>query len=173
MIRRKTRDLLQCHSSEPLPLVAVICQHELHTISSLVPPSSRIFLVAPRVRTTRGRGVFFSGLFLATTTLEVMWTDAVPNFAYTTTAICIITHTLLRRHLANPRRPSNHKIFRETNVTHMRQHQMPNVAYGLARAVCTTQQVNSCFCPVICRPLIESDDHGPPWSQINESGSRL
>ncbi|KAK1465258.1 hypothetical protein CCUS01_07663 [Colletotrichum cuscutae] len=34
MIRKKTRDLIQCHSTKPLPLVAVICQHELHTISS-------------------------------------------------------------------------------------------------------------------------------------------
>ncbi|KAG7055285.1 hypothetical protein JMJ77_0007748, partial [Colletotrichum scovillei] len=109
-------------------------------------PSSRIFLVAPRVRTTRGRGVFFSGLFLATTTLEVLWTDAVPNSAYGHAplhtrcrggALLTPVGARITKYSARPTWPVCTSTCERCQMRLM----------AMAMAACTTRQVNSCFAP--------------------------
>ncbi|KXH51531.1 hypothetical protein CSAL01_05521 [Colletotrichum salicis] len=166
MIRRKTRDLLQCHSFKPLPFVAVICQHELHTTSNFgVPPIFADLSGGPKSSNDEGMRSILQRPIPCDYDAESDVDRRRPKFCLRP---CAITHTLQRRRLANPRRCPNHKIFRETNMARMRQPQMPNEAYGYGYGGMhdTTSQLM-----FSCGPLIIDCDHRPPaWSQISESG---
>lgn len=119
MIRRKTRGLLQCHSSKPLPLVAVICQHELHTISSFPSPFFADLSGGPKSSNDEGTRSILQRPVPCDYHAGSVVDRRRPKFCLRP---CAIAHTLQRRRLANHRRCPNHKIFRETNMARMHQY---------------------------------------------------
>ncbi|EXF85401.1 hypothetical protein CFIO01_04409 [Colletotrichum fioriniae PJ7] len=167
MIRRKTRGLLQCHSSKPLPLVAVICQHELHTISSFPSPFFAYLSGGPKSSNDEETRSILQAAVPCDYDAGSVVDRRRPKFCLRP---CAIAHTLQRRRLANPRRCPNHKIFRETNMARMHQCQMRLMVYGYGGMHDTTSQLM--FCPVLCGRLIDIDHRSPAWSQISESGKQ-